>query len=380
MKGVRRAVVPLCAALALIAEPAAAQTNAPDRAVRRYDSRIQMHTAPVTVQVPDREFEIEGGVPKASELDAMRPTDLLQGPSAPSAPRPRVPQEKQQSKNWLLPLSPDAKIDEDETAPGAQKETLPSGWGWLADDVRARQKKEEKDSRKESESEEKYNDYKPRSVFQKEDLDPAKDNIFLDTAFKPVSSSTPDKEDKETKLIDDMALTPGQEMKKDLLKMPIAADKPADRPAVEEPRERKFGADAAWGNESLWSKNAKPVSMLPQTEALLSESKRDAAKPIEGWSRPAALQNIQAPAAAKPGVKLPEPPPREVVTAPIFQPIPAPPVNELGSASWDAAAPAKAPLGMAAPLFAEPKPVSALPSSTLKAPELPKPADSPWLK
>lgn len=380
MKGVRRAVVPLCAALALIAEPAAAQTNAPDRAVRRYDSRIQMHNAPVTVQVPDRDFEVEGGVPRSSDLDALRPTDLLQGPSAPSGPRPRVPQEKQQNKNWLLPLSPDAKIDEGETASGAQKESLPSGWGWLADDVRARQKKEEKDSRKESESEEKDNDYKPRSVFQKEDLDPAKDNIFLDTAFKPVSGSTPDKEERKTELIDDMALTPGQEMKKDLLNMPVAADKPADRPAVEEPRERKFGADAAWGNESLWSKNPKPVSMLPQTEALLSASKIGAAKPIDGWTRPAPLQNLEAPAAAKPGVKLPDPPAREVVTAPIFQPMPAPPVNELGSASWDAGAQVKSPVGGAASLIPEPRPVSALPSSTLKAPELPKPADSPWLK
>jgi hypothetical protein len=376
MKGVRRVVFPLCAALALLAHAAMAQTNTPSRSARRYDSRIQMHAAPVTLQVPDESLEMQAGAPEPSERDMMIPSSLPQAPQArPGGPMRRTPQEKQQNKNWLLPLEPDAKTGDEEAAADKQEEPTPSGWGWLADDVRARQQKQEVD-RKKSETGEKDNKLQPRSTLQKEDLDAKADGIFLDTAFKPVSSSTPAKETEKPGTEDDSSLEPGQDKPTGRIDGPTTAESPSSRTAADQPREQKFGADATWGNESLWNKNSKPVSMLPQTEALLSRSKIEAVKPLAGLERPGLMPGT----AGREEPKLPEPARRALVTASDFHPLAATPVNELGAAPWDTGLPGQTPASASTPFSPEPSSAIARPIESLKAPELPKPAGSPWLK
>ena len=173
MKGFRRAVLPLCVVLAFLADAATAQTNTPARSVRQYNSRVQMHTAPVTLQAPDDSLETQKGTPESMERELMIPTYMPQESQIrPNGPRLRAMPEKQQNKNWILPSSTETK--KEKTTLNQQEEIAPSGWGWLADDVRARQLRRE-DDREKDDSKEKDNELQPLFVLQKGDVNPKKD-------------------------------------------------------------------------------------------------------------------------------------------------------------------------------------------------------------
>ena len=157
-------------------------------------------------------------------------------------------------------------------------------------------------------------------------------------------------------------------------------ESPRNRTAADQPKEQKFGADATWGNESLWSKNSKPVTTLPQTEALLSTSKFDAKKQAEGWDRPSLKPDVGGSAGDRIEPAQPAPARPDFVTAASFQPLPAAPVNDLGNTPWNAGVPGKTPFGVSTPFSPEPSITPPQPIESLKATDLPKPSSSPWLK
>ena len=59
MKGVSQAVFALCLMPAFLTGAAWAQTGTPSRTTRQYSGRIQMHTTPITLQVPDSSLDME---------------------------------------------------------------------------------------------------------------------------------------------------------------------------------------------------------------------------------------------------------------------------------------------------------------------------------
>ena len=203
----------------------------------------------------------------------MIPSDMPQESQIrPNGPRLKVMQEKQQNKNWILPPSTEKK--DEETTSDQRKETDPSGWGWLADDVRARQQKEKGKAEQEKTIPKKRTTNFSRLRFSKRNPATRKtDGIFLDTAFKPVSTSIPTKEKEKAEARETSALDRNRDEQKSQQDGPTTAESSLNRTSADQPREQKFGADATWGNESLWDKNSKAVSTLPQTEALLSISK-----------------------------------------------------------------------------------------------------------
>ena len=385
MKGLRSAVLLLCVVLAFLADTAPAQTNTKAPSSRRYDSRIQMHAAPTTLQLPDNSFETQKGAPESTERDLMMQSDRPMGLDIPNdmpqesqirpnGPRRRDSQEKQKSKSWLLPSSTKEEKNDEETTSNQQEEVAPSGWGWLADDVRARQlKQEEKDDRKKDDSEKQDNERQPQQAGQKESSGSKTDGIFLNTAFKPVSGSTPTKE-KDTSVQDER-----QEDQKKRADGPTTVENPRSRTAADQPREQNFGADATWGNENLWSKNSKPVNTLPQTEALLSMSKPGAIKQVSGLDRPGFKPDEGRGIVNQVESDRLEPARRNFVSAASFQPLPAAPVSDLGNNPWDGGLSGKAPFGGSAPFSSEPSLAPSRPIESLKATELPKLA-SPWLR
>lgn len=376
MKGLGRVVFPLCGALAFFAVAATAQTNASSASVRRYDSRIQMHTAPVTLQVPDTRLEMQKGAPELSDSDLLFQGGIPQETQI-RPTGPRTTQEKQQNKNWIL--SSPTEGENEETMPGRQEEPGPSGWGWLADDVRARQQKQKKeDDQEDSGSKEKDDEnVQASSAFQKENAKPNAAGIFLDTAFRPVSSLIPTKDDTKVRSDDTSARDESPEEQKRPAAGPTTAESPRNRTAADQPKEQKIGADATWGNEHLWNKGEKTVSALPQTEALLSMSKLNAQKPIAELDRPIFKPNVDGNGVEPNRLESSS---RTLVTASSFQPLPAAPVNDLGTRPWSVDSVGTTPFGESTLSSSEPAIAPSQPIESLKAPELPKPVTSPWLR
>jgi hypothetical protein len=146
---------------------------------------------------------------------------------------------------------------------------------------------------------------------------------------------------------------------------PTTAESPLGRAsAADQPRERKFGADATWGNESLWDKNSKTAGTLPQTEALLSISKTD----VGGGAIDRA--ELGRPKTGR----------RNFNSAAGFQPPPAVPVRDLGNAPWTVGLSGKTALGGSIPFTPGSSVAPSQPIESLKAPELPKPVTAPWLR
>jgi hypothetical protein len=396
MKGLRSVVLPFWVVLAFLADAAMAQTGAPTPTIRRYDSLIQMHAAPVTLQVPDDSLETQKDASKYIERDAgvsgnrsrdlFLPNDMPQESQIrPNGPRLKEPQEKKQDKSWLRPSSTKTGDEDKETLSNQQEEPVPSGWGWLADDVRSRQQKQQaKEDRQDkdnqdNDSKKSGDEFGPRATHQEKSAEPKSDGIFLSTAFKPVSSSTPTRDD-EDKADDASARNESSDRQKTRPDGPTTAQSPLDRSPTDQPREQKFGADATWGNESLWDKNAKAVSTLPQTEALLSMSKLGAKTPSTGLDRPGfKRETAQAAVNRVEPNRPPDSAPRTFIAPVNFQPLRATPINELGNDSWAGDLPGKSSFGGSAPFSAEPGISQSRPVESLKAPALPKPV-SPWLK
>lgn len=379
MKGFWKVVLPPCVILAFLSNTAPAQTNTTARTSRKYDSRVQMHTAPVTLRVPDDSRETQKGASEPSERNLPFPSSITpESQIRPNGPRLKASLGKKQNKNWILPSSTDTGEKDESSSLDQQEELVTSGWGWLADDVRARQQKQkEMGAKEENDSKEKDNEFQPPSALPKEDVKTKPDGLFLDTAFTPVSGSILTKESRNNGSKDTSARDERQEEQTSRAAGPTTAESPLNRTSADQPKEQKFGADATWGNEHLWNKGEKTVSALPQTEALLSMSKFNAQKPLAELDRP-----IFKPDVGGNGVEPNrlESSSRTLVTASSFQPLPAAPVNDLGTRPWSVDSAGTTPFGKSTPSSSEPAIAPSQPIESLKAPELPKPVTSPWLK
>ena len=367
-------------ALVFLVGSATAQTNTPTRLGRQYDSRIRMYTTPITLLAPDNRLETQKGASESIERGLVIPSDMPQESQIqPNGPRLKAIQGKQQNKNWILPSSTEKK--DEETTSDRQKETAPSGWGWLADDVHARQQKEKGNADQEKKaSEEKDNEFQSPSVLEKESGDGRTDGIFLNTAFKPVSASIPAKEKEMTKAWDTSTLDKNRDEQKIRQDGPTTAESPLNRASADQTEERKFESDATWGNESLWDKNSKAVGSLPQTEALLSISKPDTKKQSGGFDLPDFKPDVGENAVDRAGLDRPKIGRRNFNAATGFQPLPAVPVHELGNTPWAGDLTGKRPFGGSTPFTPGPSITPSRPIESPKAPELPKPVAAPWLR
>ena len=159
MKGFQTGIAVLAGGLVFLVGSATARTNAPTRLGRQYDSRIRMHTTPTALLAPDNSLEIQKSASESTERELMIPSDMpRESQIQPNGSRLKAIQGKQQNKNWILPSS--TEKEDEKTTSDQQKEAAPSGWGWLADDVRARQQKEKgKADQEEKDSEEKDNEF-----------------------------------------------------------------------------------------------------------------------------------------------------------------------------------------------------------------------------
>ena len=386
MKGVRKAVFTCCAVLALFADSAAAQTSAPSPAIRQYNSRIQMHTAPVTLQVPDGKMEVQNAAPGGSDRDMLILDNLSKEPKVlPEGPRRRVPQEKaQQNKNWILPPSTDEKKSSDEIQLDQEEEPPASGWGWLADDVRVRQQKakEKADAEEESDSEEEGGQAKEPSARPKKEPDkPKSDSIFLNATFKPVSGSTGKKES-ETTEGEGSARDEREEDRGTPANGPTTVESPPDGHSPDSRQEQTSRTDAPWANKRPPGKDSKPGSTLSQTESLLSMTKPETVKPMDGLDRRSFMPAVGGGPTPRIEAKAPESPRRDLITADGFQPLQTAPVNDLGSTRWNGSFSDRTPFSVPTAPFHESSAARAPPIEPLKPPqlELPKPVESPWLR
>jgi hypothetical protein len=364
----------------LLADTVPAQTNKATPPDRQYDSRVQMHSTPTALLAPVDRVETRKPAREFFERDLMVPSDIPQESQVkPNEPRLKATQERQPNKNWILLPTPE-KNDEGTTT-DQQKETDPSGWGWLADDVRARQQKEKETADQEQTNlEEKNNEFQPPSVLKKEAGDSKTDGIFLDITFKPVSASIPTKEKEEAG--NTSTLDKDRDDRKNQKDGPTSAENPRNHASVDPSGRQKFGADATWGNHSRRDENSTVIGALPQTEDLLSISKPEIKKPVLGLDLPDFKRDgdVGGSAVVRPESGRPEIVRRNFDTAADFQPVPAVPVRDLGNTLWAGDLSGKTPFGDSTSFTPEPGVTPSRSIESLNASELQKPAATPWLK
>lgn len=263
MRGFHQRWLIVASVVLVVAGTAWAQQSTNRRpVVRRYTGRIQLHEAPPDLIIPE-----EKNVP----TDQDQPIPEEKGPYIPVIPgvsslaMPYVPPtpavspgKEKKSENWILPPAPE-DIEK-------KSESDPSGWGWLADEVKDRQVKVDREAQKKVEEEPALTGVLP-SDSRKGDK-----GLIIDNTFKPVDSY---------ELMRDMKRTDPQDMVAD----PRAA---ADRETARDVREAglpatayqpekiseasRGAADERWGMDRVISQNRESQGGLLQTRSAMTES------------------------------------------------------------------------------------------------------------
>jgi len=250
--------------------PAQTEPTASERPKRDYSGTIQMHESPLNISVPDPTLD-----PQESMTDSLGLSTEESVRSAPPPPpartrRPTQDEMDRSKKNWILPPTPDGK-------PRETKDGKPSGWGWLADEVRDSQKQQDKTEEESDEAKPKgkeEDDGRKDPAARKERPDPNDDNKKRELLlkFEPVSTEGA-KGDSRKRDGSDSAASDRRAGAQDEPEQNdgSAAGENRDGNAREsETRDQRSGADSLWGNEGMWDRDRKPDNALPQTAALLS--------------------------------------------------------------------------------------------------------------
>jgi hypothetical protein len=359
------------AATAQVASPPADTPARPERPKRDYSGKVQMHQAPLDLSVPDTSFDEGNSVTESLGLSTEQA--IHEGARLPPPPPPAVRRkadDSQKSKNWILPPTPDGK-------PRETEDIEPSGWGWLADEVRSQQRKdEEKTPREDIDSEKRGNQDKSEAepaAREDDRRDTASRKDFLE--FEPVPTDDPMQRSRKREVMEAVVedRKSGEREKKDDDTDPAAGNQKQDETESEE-RTHPFGADSIWGNDAMWDRNRKTENPLPQTAALLSQNPKverpgDAATPAAFESSMLSPVLPDADRAAN----LPE-----RVSEPLFSTPPRSEMDFPAPRSVDSFAP---PLSPARNPFSSPfdtrSPATIAPSATMPADTLPASKD-PW--
>ncbi len=109
------------------------------RKVRRYNRAVRVHETPFDIAAPDDNedkpnLRLKPALGRGIEDDDTIP--MVMQPDVPPPPR-RDREGDRETKNWILPPKPD-DLETDESL-------IPSGWGWLADELRQQQMEADRD-------------------------------------------------------------------------------------------------------------------------------------------------------------------------------------------------------------------------------------------
>ena len=235
--------------------------------VRRYTDRIQLHETPSDLKIPEEmSTPSDRQQPIPEEKKAFVPLmPGVSGGALPYVPPPPVvsPGKEKKGGNWILPPTP----EDIEKEKGSESD--PSGWGWLADDVKDRQDRIDREVQKKAEEEDPGLTGVLPSNVRKGDT-----GLMIDNTYKPVASY---------ELMQDMKRTDPQDMVLDTRAGSgrDAAMKSADAAATRaEPRykpetvseESKGVADQWWGADRVIDRNKDTSADLSQTREAMAES------------------------------------------------------------------------------------------------------------
>ncbi len=282
MKGLRlSAGVVLAGAVAAAAQ---AQISPPRGA---YTNRVQMHKAPIHVQVPtDTETE-SSSVSKSLGLEKEPGAGFEQLDSQVAVPPPPVrpvPAKKKEEQNWLvLPASPEKDSESTKQKEEALPDTLSldsGSWGWLADDAQQRIEKRDSEERaRDKEEEEDRAAEKQRKADTRREREEKKtaadQNLLLDDTHTPVLADQLGREPLRSDSTD-TGLREAQEAdrKTDQKKERTAEKKDALWGEETDKPDDRFNPDKIWGEKSIWDRTKEGPTLLPQTAALLEPSYR----------------------------------------------------------------------------------------------------------
>lgn len=248
--------------------PRALAQAAPRAPARAYTNTLQLYNTPEGLPTP--KLVEEQDKPAREERDrnegiSAAPMLLNAGVNAGARTPTRTDKKKDKDRNWI---EAEGKKGEDDD------ERKPSGWGWLADDVRKQQEKKDGQSGEDEEQEEDTADRRDESLGEtiERNTDESESRSEAAEAYTPVDANrmkgSSDADGRSTGR-DDSPST--------FTRDPAAASSSPDRaPTV---TESKSGADSLWNSDRSWGQRPEqPSTVLPLTSRALSDPLRPGSK------------------------------------------------------------------------------------------------------
>ena len=263
----------LAAAAALLCgTPRAAAQESPRTPPRAYTNTLQLYNTPEGLPTPKliEEQDKTAKEPDRNESLSTAPLLLNAGVNTGARTPARTDKKKKdKDRNW---------IEAEGRKGGDDDERKPSGWGWLADDVRKQQDEEKRKdgrSKDDEEQEEDNADRRDESLDEtvRRNADKQKSPSEADEAYTPVDANrmtvSSDAAGRDTAQDDAPSTSPRD---------PAAASSSPDRaPSV---MDSKSGADTMWNSDRSWGQRSEPSTVLPLTSRALSDPSRTASKPL----------------------------------------------------------------------------------------------------
>lgn len=257
--------------------PAQAAPRAPARA---YTNTLQLYNTPDGLPTPKLVEEQDKPAreePDRNEGISGAPMLLNAGVNAGARTPARTDKKKKdKDRNWI---EAEGKKGEDDD------ERKPSGWGWLADDVRKQQEKKDGQSGEDEEQEEDTADLRDESLGEtiERNTDKSDSSSKDDKAYTPVDADKLLKNvaptgDRMTGSSDAAGRNTGRDdAPSTSTRDPAAASSSPDRaPTV---TESKSGADSLWNSDRSWGQRPEqPSTVLPLTSRALSDPLRPGSK------------------------------------------------------------------------------------------------------
>lgn len=268
MKGVR-SCWPVCVGVLIaMGGTAGAQQTTNERPVRRYTGRVELHEAPSNLKIPDEKNKPTDQRHPISESkeDYIPVMPGVGGGTMPYVPpTPAVsPAKEKKNDNWVLPPKP-----EDLEEVGKENRSEPSGWGWLADDLKERQSRIEREAQKKADDDAALPSPVPSG--SRRDADKG---LLVDNTYRPVDSY---------ELMRDMKRTDPQDMvldtraalsrgsATDYIDAGLTRNEVSSEPATISEGSRGV-ADQWWGADRVIDQNKNTQVGLSQTRTAMMES------------------------------------------------------------------------------------------------------------
>jgi len=263
----RRYIAGLAAvALVCASAPARAQQTQRTHHIRSYTNTLQLHSAPQNILSPEMAEKEGETAEQLDRRDGIPTTPVLLNSGGAASRTPTRIDKKKKDKNWITAANEKKDVF-------GEDERKPSGWGWLADDVRDQQ--DDKDRKKDGEEDAEAED----------DAGERSDESLAETVIRKSGES-----DRRSEAASTYSPVDAEKLLKDVgpvrtARDPASTERDAAAPRAAAPQaaaperapavtDTRSGADTMWNADKSWGPRTEPAPTLPLTSRMLSDPAR----------------------------------------------------------------------------------------------------------